>query len=775
MRYTCWLTKLGGSMPKFKFTGVVFLMSVAALAQEKTLIELPKFRRAPDCDASKPCPQPVTAARRGGGKMTGSMAIAAAEPDSAGQPQAKRREMLAAQPSACDGGGEARSSFRAFDEQAYHRVVLTGVTPGDVIDWEWWRPDGALYRGHKLISAFGGRGCFWDGIPIAGQEASLLPGDWKVRVSVNGARVAEDTFTLASPGADLFLFKASAGRAAERAALGFRIPRNTLAFVWNGFSFFGFAVARAACAGDGAIPADALNLIKTGDMEGLIGALTALNASGVFRFDVARVRSIRDSLGNLSGSDTADLLINLFNDLFTQVQGARVSCCQNDNPPLFGPPIFELFLRAAFRVGLVEALTISCQSCSDPLDPGIAGFISDQLTLAQAELTVFAPCIVGYDIVGSFNIAQANLAGSVLQAYVPLTGILAYVPQSIGSNNCFCDSTTGVPVTTGTVRGTVRNASTNQPVAGATVTIVGTSISVTTASDGTYTLNNVPSGAQTLRVSANGFTSRDTSISVTAGQTLTQDVLLTMSGGTGTGTVRGVVRNAQNANLIGGATISIVGTSISTTSASDGSFTLNNVPAGAQTLRAAATGFISADAPITVTGGQTTTQNISLSPTLQTGETRITLNWTKDAQQRPDDLDLHLTGPNPDGSSCFHVYYGNTGSLTSAPFAMLEVDNIQLPGHPPAETNRIARLTPGTYRIYIHHYSGEFGSDPPGIMEQSRATVAAFSGNAQALPSTTIPGGTQFYWLVATINGQTGAFTVVNQLVAAEPSASPCR
>ncbi|MBI3949898.1 MAG: carboxypeptidase-like regulatory domain-containing protein [Acidobacteria bacterium] len=244
----------------------------------------------------------------------------------------------------------------------------------------------------------------------------------------------------------------------------------------------------------------------------------------------------------------------------------------------------------------------------------------------------------------------------------------------------------------------------------------------------------------------------------------------------GVGTVRGTVRNASNAQPIPGAMISVANTNLSTTSGSDGTYTLNNVPAGQQTLNASASGFMPTQVMVTVVANQTVEQNISLSPTLPTGEIRITLNWTRDANGVPSDLDMHLTGPDPDGTSCFHVYYGDRGSLTSAPFAQLEVDNRVVPGRPPTETIRISGLTPGIYRFYVHNFSGCVETEPngPSGISQSRATVQVF-GSSGLLFSQMAPSGTGCYWTVFTLNGQTGAITGVNQLSNTAPSATPCR
>jgi hypothetical protein len=307
---------------------------------------------------------------------------------------------------------------------------------------------------------------------------------------------------------------------------------------------------------------------------------------------------------------------------------------------------------------------------------------------------------------------------------------------------------------TGSIAGVVKNASNNQAVSGATITVVGTTLSRTSGGDGGYTLSNVPAGAQTLNASKTDFRPATIQVTVIGGQTVTQDILLTP----GAGTVTGTIRNAANADPIVGATISVAGTNLSTISGAGGTYTLSNVPAGAQTLNASANGFIATQLSVNVADNQTVTQNISLSPTLQQGEIRITLNWTKDGVGRPDDLDAHLIGPNPDGS-CFHVYYIDRGSLSSAPFAQLEVDNINVSGRPPTETIRISRLSPGIYRFYVHNY----GAEEPDGLSRSRATAQIFGSSGQ-MGNFTVPAGAGLYWTVFEINGQTGAVTTINQL-----------
>jgi TonB-linked SusC/RagA family outer membrane protein len=72
---------------------------------------------------------------------------------------------------------------------------------------------------------------------------------------------------------------------------------------------------------------------------------------------------------------------------------------------------------------------------------------------------------------------------------------------------------------TGRVTGQVLDSSTAQPLVGARVIVVGTTLGGNTDADGHFTINNVPAGAQQIRALRIGFTPGSREISVTAGQT----------------------------------------------------------------------------------------------------------------------------------------------------------------------------------------------------------------------------------------------------------------
>lgn len=79
---------------------------------------------------------------------------------------------------------------------------------------------------------------------------------------------------------------------------------------------------------------------------------------------------------------------------------------------------------------------------------------------------------------------------------------------------------------TGTVTGTVTDASNGETIPGANVQIVGTDIGAATDLDGEYTLEEVPVGRQTLRVTFVGFAPFEAQIRIRDGETVVQDAAL---------------------------------------------------------------------------------------------------------------------------------------------------------------------------------------------------------------------------------------------------------
>src|SRR5436190_13065430 len=82
---------------------------------------------------------------------------------------------------------------------------------------------------------------------------------------------------------------------------------------------------------------------------------------------------------------------------------------------------------------------------------------------------------------------------------------------------------------TGSIRGTVRDASTSGPLSGVFVMVVGTSFAATTGPEGQYSITAVPPGTYRLRARRLGYAPRDTAVVVQDGQEAIVDFRLPAS------------------------------------------------------------------------------------------------------------------------------------------------------------------------------------------------------------------------------------------------------
>jgi TonB-dependent SusC/RagA subfamily outer membrane receptor len=97
-----------------------------------------------------------------------------------------------------------------------------------------------------------------------------------------------------------------------------------------------------------------------------------------------------------------------------------------------------------------------------------------------------------------------------------------------------CAASLAAPVlasaqTTGEIRGTVTDASSQRPISGAAISLVGTTRSTVTDARGTYTLRAVPAGNARVRASILGYSATERAVAVAAGATATVDLALSTS------------------------------------------------------------------------------------------------------------------------------------------------------------------------------------------------------------------------------------------------------
>ncbi|MFN2383567.1 MAG: carboxypeptidase regulatory-like domain-containing protein [Gemmatimonadota bacterium] len=163
--------------------------------------------------------------------------------------------------------------------------------------------------------------------------------------------------------------------------------------------------------------------------------------------------------------------------------------------------------------------------------------------------------------------------------------------------------------TTGTVTGTVTSGTT--PIPNATVTI-GARTGTTNAS-GTYTITNVPAGAQTVTTTATGFTCPNATATVLAGQSTTTNVACTQTpappGSIDVGvTVNGSPRSGVAVTIRQGTTTVATGST-----GTNGRFVAANLPPGAYDVSItppAGVTCTSTSAAATVASNQTAVVNL---------------------------------------------------------------------------------------------------------------------------------------------------------------------
>ncbi len=251
-------------------------------------------------------------------------------------------------------------------------------------------------------------------------------------------------------------------------------------------------------------------------------------------------------------------------------------------------------------------------------------------------------------------------------------------------------------------------------------------------------------------------------------------------------TIKGRVTNAIDGSAISGALVEIGG--LNTLTDNTGYYEISGIPPAtlnaafsasplsgtsplqvsffdhssdaAHVLSVSATGFNTyTNNQVVIDEEETLTMDVSLSPILSSGETRIVLNWG----DLPADLDSYLKTPPIEGNE-YTVYYGSKGDANVAPYVTLDHDDQN--GYGP-ETITIYQQFVGTYKFYVHQYSSL------GELPTSNAVVQVYNqtGLIQTINIPTT--GTGSYWNVLTIDGSTGEITVINSITDVPPTSMP--
>ncbi len=168
----------------------------------------------------------------------------------------------------------------------------------------------------------------------------------------------------------------------------------------------------------------------------------------------------------------------------------------------------------------------------------------------------------------------------------------------------------------GTLSGSVTKATDGTPINGATIqTLQGGVVegSASSAADGTYSIANLTAGSYDIKFSATGYgTAVSPGVSVTAGGTSSLNTSLSAPG-----TVAGQVTQSGGTPGISGATVTIyqgIESVGAATTDTNGNYSVPGLSPASYRVEATATGYLAQDQTgVTVTSGNTTTKNFSLS------------------------------------------------------------------------------------------------------------------------------------------------------------------
>lgn len=287
----------------------------------------------------------------------------------------------------------------------------------------------------------------------------------------------------------------------------------------------------------------------------------------------------------------------------------------------------SIALGARVVAGLTTTLNFSL-----PINPGtISGTITSQssgLPIANAAVKLFQN-----------NTLIASALTNVSGAY-SLTGIPqgAYTIQAEATN--FRTASQGVSVTAGVtttanlaltsspgiITGTITDASSATPIAGATVKISLNNITIATIatdSAGIFTATELAPGSYSVQAQATNYQTTAQGAVVVASGTTTANIGLTPS----PGTISGQITSVSSGNPLAGASVTLSknGSIVSTTlTDTQGSYAIASLAPGSYTLQVTAANFQTTSRGVIVLANQNVVSSFSLSPSPGSAQGQVT-------------------------------------------------------------------------------------------------------------------------------------------------------
>lgn len=294
--------------------------------------------------------------------------------------------------------------------------------------------------------------------------------------------------------------------------------------------------------------------------------------------------------------------------------------------------LLSLLIVALLAVGFVTG----CGSSSDGDDGGtdtgsVSGTVTDNngtpVSGATATITTTNTKEAVYpnsdttDVYGDFLITNIPVGSALLtisrsgyQTINVTVTVTSGQDYPVPTNETVITPSTGV----GSVAGTVSDATSAVAIEGAVVTI-GT-FSDTSDATGAYLLSGITAGTQTVTATKTGYENYTSTVTVVADTTVPKNIAMTSSAPEpGKGHVTGKVID-ENGNALSGVTVTS-GTTTTTTD-SNGEYTLMNLNPGVVTISFAKTSYDSTTLSVTVVADQTVPANtVTMTQGIATGTT----------------------------------------------------------------------------------------------------------------------------------------------------------
>ena len=308
----------------------------------------------------------------------------------------------------------------------------------------------------------------------------------------------------------------------------------------------------------------------------------------------------------------------------------------------------------------------------------------------------------------------------------------------------------------GKIDGKVISASNrNTPIPNAKIEITQNNKTIKTVRTnilGSYTASLSP-GSYRLKISATGYLSFSCYVTVESGQTKYMESFLMINGNEADkGTVYGYISHGTTGQKLSGVTLQLrkdwnnpnVGSVVATTKTnSSGYYEIKNLPIGHYTAVISKSGFITTNFNVLVQKTSGYNQNAVIAEITSSDSYQIVLTWG----DNPRDLDSHVTGTLPSGST-FHTYFGNkTTNYNGNRVCNLDVDKRYGSG-PETITLNANNSTP--YYYYVYKFTGN------GDLYTSGAQVKVYKAG-QLISTYNVPTnqGTGRYWnIFAIVNGK---------------------